>query len=66
MNSSFVVNVTAQNYILMEDLEKWTTYCFNVSGYTVSCIGPASSETQCTRTLEDGKLSLYFARNRHL
>ena len=57
INSSFVVNVTTKNYILMENLQKWTTYCFNVSGYTSAGIGPAS-DTQCTRTFEDGKLCL--------
>jgi hypothetical protein len=56
VNSSFVVNATVKNYILMEDMEKWTTYCFNVSGYTGAGVGPPS-ETQCTRTFEDGKLS---------
>lgn len=54
INSTFQINITNSNYILMENLEKWTTYCFNVSGYTGAGIGP-SSETHCTRTMEDGR-----------
>ena len=59
-DNSFVINITTENYIMMEGLEKWTTYCFNVSGYTAYWVGPAGSDTQCARTFEDGKSSLFL------
>ena len=48
-------NVTQfKNDILLEDLEKWTVYCFNVSAFTRGY--SETSETQCARTFEDGMI----------
>ncbi|XP_028392900.1 uncharacterized protein LOC114517402 [Dendronephthya gigantea] len=52
INSTLQINVTNSNNMLLDNLEKWTTYCFNVSGYTAAGIGPPS-ETRCTKTMED-------------
>jgi hypothetical protein len=50
-----VSNLTQfENNILLENLEKYTVYCFNVSGYIYGSVGP--NKTVCARTLEDGML----------
>ena len=43
----------------LENLEKWTVYCVNVSGYTSANIGP-SRQTQCERTSEDGEKNFFL------
>ena len=48
-NMTFYPN---ESRILLDNLEKWTIYCFEIAGFTTPGLGP--NDTQCARTFEDG------------
>lgn len=52
-----IFNLTQfKNYVLLKNLEIWTFYCLNVTAFTYGNVG-TTSETQCARTFEDGRLN---------
>ena len=60
-NESQIFNKTFssnENHVLVEDLEKWTVYCFAIAGFTYGM--PGLNYTRCARTFEDGTLT-YFS-----
>ena len=58
-NESQIFNKTFspnENHVWVEDLEKWTVYCFAIAGFTYGM--PGLNYTQCARTFEDGTLNI--------